>query len=120
MRGVADSMIIGLFALRLLRGQTLRRVTESVLIALFSLSVLAGCSTQSAKTVETEKTVHYSGETDRAQSQPVVTEKQTTKTEEKSKSDGQSVGLLSGAVHVVGEVLALPFRAAAGLINLAF
>ena len=120
MRGVADSMIIGLFALRLLPGQLLRRVTESILIALFSLSVLAGCSTQSAKTVETEKTVHYSAETDRAQSQPVVTEKQTTKTEEKTKSEGQSLGLLSGAVHVVGEVLALPFRAVAGLINLAF
>ena len=120
MRGLTDSMIIGLFALRFLRGQILRRVTESVLIALFSLSILAGCSTQSAKTVETEKTVHYSAEADKTQSQPVVTEKQTTKTEENTKSEGQSVGLLSGSVHVVGEVLALPFRAVAGLINLAF
>jgi sorbitol-specific phosphotransferase system component IIBC len=120
MRALTDSMIIGLFALRLLPGQMLRRVTESIFIVLLSLSILSGCSTQSAKTVETEKTVHYATETDPAQSEPVVTEKQTTKTEETTKSEGQSVGLLSGTVHVVGEVIALPFRAVAGLITLAF
>jgi hypothetical protein len=49
-----------------------------------------------------------------------VTEKQTPKIEETTKNEGQSVGLLSGTVHVVGEIIALPFRAAAGLINLAF
>jgi sorbitol-specific phosphotransferase system component IIBC len=113
-------MIIGLFVLRLLPGQLLRRVTEGICIALLSLSVLSGCSTQSAKTVETEKTVRYAAETDPAQLQPIVTEKQTTKTEEQTKSEGQSVGLLSGTVHVVGEVIALPFRAVAGLINLVF
>jgi sorbitol-specific phosphotransferase system component IIBC len=121
MRGLADSMIVGLFVLPLLPGQLLRRVTEGICIALFSLSVLSGCSTQSAKTVETEKTVRYAAETDPAQLQPiVVTETQTTKTEEQTKSEGQSVGLLSGTVHVVGEVIALPFRAVAGLINLVF
>jgi curli biogenesis system outer membrane secretion channel CsgG len=113
-------MVIGLFALRLLRGRTMSRVLESILIALFSLSVLAGCSTQSTKTVESEKTVDYSDATERAPAQPIVAEKQSTKTEETTKSDGQSGGVLSGTVHVVGEVLALPFRVAAGLINLAF
>jgi hypothetical protein len=78
MHALTDSMIIGLFALRLWPGQMLRRVTEGIFIALFSLSILSGCSTQSAKTVETEKTVHYVTETDPAQSEPVVTEKQTT------------------------------------------
>jgi len=120
MRALADSMIIGLFALRLLPGQMLRRVTEGIFITLLSLSILSGCSTQSARTVETEKTVHYAADTDSVQPQPVVTEKQTTKTQEKTTSEGQSVGLLSGTVHVVGEVIALPFRAAAGLITLAF
>ena len=117
---VTDSMIIGLVALRMLPGQLQRRVTESVLIALFSLVVLAGCASQSAKTVETEKTVRYAAESDKAASAPVVTEKQTTRTEEKSKSPGQSGGLLSGTVEVVGDVLALPFRAVAGLIDLVF
>ena len=112
-------MIIGLFALRLLPGGMLPRVTRSILIGLLSFSVLSACSTQSAKTVETEKTVHYAAATDLDPSQPVVTEKQTTKTEE-TRSEGQSVGLLSGTVHVVGEAIALPFRAVAGLINLVF
>ena len=120
MRYGAESMIVGLIAARLLKGQPLRRVTESILIALFSSSILAGCSTQSAKTVETEKTVQYSANSDQSPSQPVVTEQRTTKSEEKTESNGNSTGLLSGTVHVVGEVLALPFRAVAGLINLAF
>jgi len=47
MRVVADSIIIGLFALRVLPGQMQRRITESIFIALFSLGILAGCSTQS-------------------------------------------------------------------------
>lgn len=119
MHGVADSVLIGLIVLRVLWGQMLRRVTENILIALFSLSIVAGCSTQSTKTVETNKTVQYSTETDQAP-QPVVMEQQTTKTEERTKNEGQSAGLLSGTVHVVGEVLALPFRTVAGLINLAF
>jgi hypothetical protein len=42
MRAVADSIIIGYFALRVLQGQLLRRITESVYIGLFSLSMLAG------------------------------------------------------------------------------
>ena len=120
MSALADSVIIALFALRLLPGQLLRRATESIFIALLSLSILSGCSTRNVKTVDTEKTVHYATATDAARPQPVVTEKQTTKTEETTKSEGQSMGLLSGTVHVVGEVIALPFRAAAGLIHLAF
>ena len=120
MRFAVDSIIIGLLALRVLPGQKLHRITESMLIALFSWSMLAGCATQDAKTVETQKTVEYAADSDRAASAPVVTEKQTTKTEETSKSDEASGGVLSGTVHVVGEVLALPFRAVAGLINLVF
>ena len=120
MNAITDSIIIGLFGLRLLRGPVLRRVTDGMFIALLCLSVLSACSTQSARTVETEKTIHYAADTDSADSRPVVREQQTTKTEETTKSDGPSVGLLSGTVHVVGEAIALPFRAVAGLINLAF
>ena len=119
MRGLADSMIMSLIVFRLFPGGMLRRLTQSVFIALLSFSVLSACSTQSAKTVESEKTVHYAAATDLDPSQPVVTEQQTTKTEE-TRSEGQSVGLLSGTVHVVGEAIALPFRAVAGLINLVF
>ena len=98
MRGLANSLVIGLFAVQLLPGQMLVRVTEGVVIALFSWSVLSGRSNQSPRTVETEKTVHYAPEADSGQSQPVETEKQTTKTEKKTTSDEQSVGHLPGPV----------------------
>jgi hypothetical protein len=119
MRGIADSVIVGFIALRVLIGGLVRKVMESIAIALFTLSVLNGCSTQSAKTVETEKTVQYAAERDPPRNEPVVTEKQTTKTEE-TKREGQSAGLLSGTVNVVGQAIALPFRLVAGLIELAF
>jgi len=119
MRGTTDSMIIGLIALRVLNGTLVREAAESIAIALFTLTVLNGCSTQTAKTVETEKTVQYAAERDPARHEPVVTEKHTTKTEE-TKGEVQSAGLLSGTVNVVGQAIALPFRLVAGLIELAF
>ena len=119
MRHIADSVIIGFIALRVLNGAAMRKMTESVLIAFFALSVLTACSTQSVKTVETEKTVRYTTDSEKARPEPVVTEQSTTKTEE-TKTDGQSVGLLSGTVHVVGQAIALPFRVVAGLIGVAF
>ena len=119
MRHIADSMIIGFIALRVLNGAAMRKMTESVAVALFALSIFSACATQSAKTVETEKTVQYAGDRDPARPEPVVTENRTTKTEE-TKTEGQSVGLLSGTVHVVGQAIALPFRVVAGLIGVAF
>ena len=119
MRHIADSVIIGFIALRVLNGAAMRKMTESVAIALFALSVLAGCSAQSVKTVETENRVQYGTDNDRSRPEPVVTEQHTTKTEE-TKTEGQSVGLLSGTVHVVGQAIALPFRVVAGLIGVAF
>lgn len=40
MRSIANGSIIGLFALRILQGQLLRRVTETIFISVFSLRVL--------------------------------------------------------------------------------
>jgi len=119
MRHIADSMIIGFIALRVLNGAAMRKMTESVAVALFALSVFSACATQSAKTVATEKRVQYATDNDQSRLEPVVTENRTTKTEE-TNTEGQSVGLLSGTVHVVGQAIALPFRVVAGLIDLAF
>ena len=119
MRHIADSMIVGYIAFRVLDGAAMRKMTESVAVALFALSVFSACATQSAKTVETETTVQYTGDRDPARSEPVVTENRTTKTEE-TKTEGQSAGLLSGTVHIVGQAIALPFRVVAGLIGVAF
>ena len=97
----------------------MRKMTESVAVALFALSVFSACATQSAKTVATEKRVQYATDNDQSRLEPVVTENRTTKTEE-TNTEGQSVGLLSGTVHVVGQAIALPFRVVAGLIGVAF
>jgi curli biogenesis system outer membrane secretion channel CsgG len=97
----------------------MRRVTDSMVIAIVAFSFLTGCAAQSAKTVETEKTVHYSTASDQAARDPIV-EHQTTKTEETTQTDGQSVGVLSGTVHVVGQALALPFHVVGGLIGAIF
>jgi hypothetical protein len=50
--------------------------------------------------------------------EPVVVERKTEETTTETK--GESVGLLSGAVHVVGQTLALPFRFVGGLIGVIF
>jgi hypothetical protein len=50
MGGVADSIIIGLFALRVLPPrQRLRRITDSIFIALLALGIFAGRSTRRSK-----------------------------------------------------------------------
>jgi len=50
MGGVADSIIIGLFALRVLpQMQRLRRISDSIFIGLFALRIFAGRSTRRSK-----------------------------------------------------------------------
>jgi len=74
----------------------------SVIVTFFflSLGVATGCATQSVKNVKTE-TVQHAAARDQ-------------------ETEGESFGLLSGAVHVAGQVLALPFRLAGGLIGFIF
>jgi hypothetical protein len=71
---------------------------------------LAACSTHQRTTKET---VQYE---DRRTGEPVEVERETT-TESSSSENG---GILSGTVNVVGEVIALPFRAVAGLFSAIF
>jgi hypothetical protein len=82
-------------------------------LVVLSLSIAllfsTGCATHS-KEVKTE-TTHYT-----ATGQPTVVERETTVTTEKEGSGG----VVSGTVNVVGEVLALPFRAVGGLIRTIF
>lgn len=72
---------------------------------LFVLGTGAGCSTKT-KTVTTETREHP---TDAV----VETKTETTTTE----TTDESGGVLSSTVDVVGEVLALPFRAVGGLLR---
>lgn len=69
-----------------------------------------GC-TSSTKTVRTD-TTHY------PTTAPTVVEKETTVTT--TEPAGSSGGVVSGTVNVLGEVIALPFRAVGGLLSAIF
>jgi len=71
--------------------------------------IAVGCASNT-KTVRTE-TTHYPA------AAPTVVEKETTITTE---TEGSSGGVVSGTVNVLGEVVALPFRAVGGLISAIF
>ena len=75
---------------------------------LLVLTLGAGCSTQT-RTVTTE-TRHYPADA------VVENRTETTTTETR----GESSGVLSSTVDVVGEVLSLPFRAVGGLLRAIF
>lgn len=92
------------------------------LLAVLTLGI--GCATHS-RTVTTESarysssTVPPSDNVAPGSSSPTESESETrSKTE--TESSGESTGLLSGTVHVVGQALALPFRFVGGLIGAIF
>ncbi len=95
----------------------------SIVLLFLIMSLALGCSTYS-KTVTTD-TVQYPAESDyrvadtyERSREPVVVEKKTEETTAETKRE--SGGLLSGTVHVIGETLALPFRAVGGLLGVIF
>lgn len=88
----------------------MRRIVHCSLVSLFVLVIGAGCAS-TTKTVRTE-TAHYPS------GGPPVVERQTTVTTE-TQQEG-SEGVLSSTVNVIGEVIALPFRAVGGLARAIF
>lgn len=95
----------------------MRKISHLVFMFFFVFGLVAACASQTAtKTVKTE-TVQYLDEPARDTAEPVVLNSQTTET---TTRESESTGLLSGTVHAVGQVLALPFRAVGGLIGLIF
>lgn len=83
-------------------------VLSCVVLSLVGSSV--GCATSDTKTVRTETTMYPAGET--------TVQKQTTVTS--TPAPESSGGVLSGTVNVVGDVIALPFRAVGGLVSAIF
>ena len=81
---------------------------SNYIVGLILAAALAGCSTQRTTTQE----VAY----DRRTGEPVTVERQTTTTTDSS----GDTGVLSGTVNVIGEVIALPFRAVGGLFRAIF
>jgi hypothetical protein len=87
------------------------RTIVSITVSLCISAILTvGCATN-AKTVKTEATTYGAGT-------PTTVERETTVTT--TESPEQSGGVLSGTVNVIGEVIALPFRAVGGLVGAIF
>lgn len=63
----------------------------------------------------TSETVQYEG---RSSDEPATVDRRTTTTTETSGSEDS--GVLSGTVNVIGEIIALPFRAVGGLVRAIF
>jgi hypothetical protein len=87
---------------------TMARFLRLMMGALVIANLTAACTTH-----ERVETVRYE---DRRTGEPVAVERQTT-TETTTEDNG---GILSGTVNVIGEVIALPFRAVAGLFRAIF
>lgn len=88
----------------------MRKCVNLLLILFFLVFIGVGCASN-VKTVRTE-TTHY------PTTAPTVVEKETTvTTTEPAESSG---GVVSGTVNVIGEVIALPFRAVGGLLSVIF
>jgi hypothetical protein len=78
---------------------------------LLAVNLAAACGTH--QRVQTD-TVQYQ---DQRSGDPVAVERTTTTTQTSTSEDS---GVLSGTVNVIGEVLALPFRAVGGLLRAIF
>jgi hypothetical protein len=87
----------------------LRLFVSLLLIA----NLVGGCATH--QRVQTDS-VQY--EDQQRAGDPVTVERRTTTTTQTSASEDS--GVLSGTVNVIGEVLALPFRAVGGLLRAIF
>ena len=94
----------------------MRRGMRRMVRCMIVLSLSLGCAS-GAKTVKSEQTVQYPAKATQATTEPVAVEKKTTTHTE---TQGHPQGVLSTLVHVVGEIIALPFRLLGGLIRLIF
>jgi hypothetical protein len=84
------------------------RKSSNLILSLILVAGLAGCSTHRTTTRE----VAYDSRT----GEPVRVERESTTTE----TTDEDSGVLSGTVNVIGDVIALPFRAVGGLFRAIF
>ena len=80
-------------------------------LALTTVSATSGCSSSTTTTTRTTEQPSSEGGTTVQTTETKTTEQQAS---------GPSVGILSGTIHAIGFVLALPFKIIAGLIQLIF
>jgi len=80
-------------------------------LALGAVGSTSGCSSSTTTTTHTTEQPSADGGT-------TVQTTETKKTE--SQTSGPGVGILSGTIHAIGFILALPFKIVGGLIELIF
>jgi len=85
------------------------RFKSAAVMLVLALMLQAGCSTH-RETVSTTETTSY----------PSETRVQTTETTTSTETKQEETGVLSSTVNVVGEVVALPFRAVGALFRAIF
>ena len=95
----------------------MRRTTRGVVACLVGLTLGPGCASRT-RTVTTEQRVHSPAAGAQQTTPPVTVEKETTTTVTTIRDEPR--GVLSTTVHIVGEILALPFRLIGGLLRLIF
>jgi type IV pilus biogenesis protein CpaD/CtpE len=90
------------------RRKVMRKSSQFILSLLLAANLTAACATHRTVTDE----VVY----DERTGQPVTVERHTTTVTDSS----EDTGVLSGTMNVIGEVVALPFRAVGGLFRAIF
>jgi type IV pilus biogenesis protein CpaD/CtpE len=84
------------------------RNSSNLLLSLILVAGITGCATHRSTTQE----VAYDSRT----GEPLTVERHTTTTTESS----DDTGVVSGTVNVIGDIIALPFRAVGGLVRAIF
>lgn len=94
----------------------MNRFTRSIFLTFALVLFVSGCATRTT-TTETRTVDHPATTAEPAYDDDVVVERRTVTTTEADEGCG---GVLSCTVSVVGEVIALPFRAVGALVDAVF
>jgi hypothetical protein len=88
-------------------------------VGTMALSAATGCATRS-RTVTTESTYYSSREAPPPGDPAIVSERERRTTTTEVEPAAENTGVVSGTVNVIGEAVALPFRAVGGLLRAIF
>ena len=117
---IGDSVIVGLVAIRVLRGRVLSRVLNSIVMALVTFSVLTRSSKRITKTIEIEATEERLVTLDETRSDPVDTKAVMIVTEKIPRYGREAMGTAGGNKPRVTAALMRQIRLVRSLISAAF
>lgn len=94
----------------------MRRSARSLAVVLLIAVLGAGCASRT-KTVVSSRTVHAAAAPQPQAPSSTVVERETATT---TTTPAEPRGVLSTVVHVIGEIIALPFRLIGGVLRAIF